>query len=325
MKKVVTHSGLAILLSAGLGGGLAVAQERTIDSAGWTAPRTAWGAPDLQGIWDYRTLTPLERPDEFDGREFLSPEEVADLEQQRRDRPDGRPPGDARTAPSVHAPYWLDYGTTNVSSGRSSLIVDPPDGKIPALSPAGSQRAAQRVARRQGRGSADAYTDRNLWERCITRGLPNGMLPAGYNNNIQILQTPDHVVILNEMIHDARIVPVSAAPETTTAQVAKVGQWRGHSRGYWEGDTLIVETGHFSAAADFRGASDNLRLVERFRLASPHTLDYTFTVTDPTTWTAPWTATFPIERIDGPMYEYACHEGNYGLLNILTAARVNEP
>jgi hypothetical protein len=325
MKKALIHSCWVLLVLAGLDGTLAAAQERANDSGGWTAPRTAWGAPDLQGIWDYRTLTPLERPDQFNGREFLSPEEVADLEQQRRDRPDGRPPGDARTAPSVHAPYWLDYGTSAVSSGRSSLIVDPPDGKIPALSPAGSQRAAQRAARRQGRGPADAYSDRNLWERCITRGLPHGMLPAGYNNNIPILQTPDHVVILNEMIHDARIVPVVAAPGTDAALAAKLGQWRGDSRGHWEGDTLIVETTNFSDAADFRGAAGNLRLVERFHLASPHTLDYTFTVTDPTTWTAPWTATFPIERIDGPMYEYACHEGNYGLLNILTAARVNEP
>ena len=315
----------SILVAAGLATQPVAAQEREPDVQAWTAPRTAWGAPDLQGIWDYRTLTPLERPDQFGGREFLSSEEVADLEQQRRDRPDGRPPGDARTAPSVHAPYWLDYGTRAVSSGRSSLIVDPPDGRIPALSQAGGQRASQRTARREGRGPADAYSDRNLWERCITRGLPNGMLPAGYNNNIQILQTQAHVVILNEMIHDARIVPIDAEPGDGAWLADGMSQWRGDSRGHWDGDTLVVATTNFSASADFRGAADNLRLVERFRLTDPHTLDYTFTVTDPTTWTAPWTATYPIERIDGPMYEYACHEGNYGLLNILTAARVNQP
>ena len=300
---------------------LAAAQGRETDAGTWTVPRTTWGAPDLQGIWDYRTLTPLERPDAFDGREFLSDEEVADLEQQRRDRPDGRPPGDPRTAPSVHAPYWLDYGTKAVSSGRSSLIVDPPDGRIPVRSPEGLRRAAQRGAASEKRGPADSFSDRNLWERCITRGLPNGMLPAGYNNNIQVLQTPDHVVILNEMIHDARVVPL----DTSKVVADSVRQWRGHSRGHWEDDTLVLETTHFSPNADFRGAAENLRLVEHFRLASPDTLDYTFTVTDPTTWTSPWTATFPIERIDGPMYEYACHEGNHGLLNILTAARVDAP
>ncbi len=323
MKHAHARIGCSLLAATSLTASLGAAQEREIDVVNWTTPRTAWGAPDLQGIWDYRTLTPLERPDELDGREFLTHEEVADLEQQRRDRPDGRPPGDPRTAPSVHAPYWLDYGTTAVSSGRSSLIVDPPDGRIPALSTEGLRRAAQRRSARQRRGPADSFSDRNLWERCITRGLPNGMLPAGYNNNIQILQTPNHVVILNEMIHDARIVPLDARHSVGATLADGVRQWRGHSRGHWEGDTLVVETTNFSPAAEFRGAADNLRLVERFRLADPTTLDYSFTVTDPTTWTSPWTATFPIERIDGPMYEYGCHEGNYGLLNILTAARVN--
>ncbi|HJN43276.1 MAG: hypothetical protein CL477_17195 [Acidobacteria bacterium] len=308
------------LLLAGVAQAPAIAQEGPTAAATWTPPRTEWGAPDLQGIWDYRTLTPLERPDQFDGREFLSDEEISSLEQQRRDRTDGRPPGDPRTAPSVHAPYWLDYGTTVVGSRRSSLIVDPPDGKIPPLSDEGERRAAERRNASGGRGSAESVEARNLWERCITRGLPNGMLPAGYNNNIHVLQTPHHVVILNEMIHDARIVPVGER----TPLPDGVRQWRGHSRGYWDGDTLVVETSNFSASADFRGASENLQLEERFRRTGPDTLDYTFTVSDPTTWTAPWTATFPIERIDGPMYEYACHEGNLGLLNILTAARVNE-
>ncbi len=286
---------------------------------GWTAPRTAWGAPDLQGIWDYRTLTPLERPEHLDGREFLSNEEIADLEQQRRERTDGRPPGDPRTSPSVHAPYWLDYGTEVVGSGRSSLIVDPPDGRIPALSDAGRHRAETRRDARAARGGADSYHDRNLWERCITRGLPNGMLPAGYNNNIQVLQTEHHVVIVNEMIHDARIVPLAARPADPS-----VPQWRGRSWGRWEGDTLMVETTDFSTASDFRGASDGLSLVERFRLSGPDTLDYSVSVTDPNTWSRPWTITFPIERIAGPMYEYACHEGNYGLENILHVARVDE-
>ena len=296
------------------------AQDRGAGAGDWTPPRTAWGAPDLQGIWDYRTLTPLERPDEFADQEFLTPEEIADLEQRRRERPDGRPPGDPRTAPSVHAPYWLDYGTEVVGSGRSSLVVDPPDGRIPPRSADGERRAAARRTAGMGRGRADAYTDRSLWERCITRGLPNGMFPAGYNNNIHVLQTPDHVVILNEMIHDARIVPLDhQAPLGDD-----VRQWRGRSRGRWEGDTLVVETTGFSPASDFRGAAEGLALVERFRRTGPDTLDYAVTISDPQTWTRPWTVTFPIERIDGPTYEYACHEGNYGLLNILSAARVEQ-
>jgi hypothetical protein len=296
------------------------AQSAAADTpTGWTTPLTAWGDPDLQGIWDYRTLTPLERPERFKGREFLSEEEIADLEEQRRERADGRPPGDPRTSPSVHAPYWLDYGTEVVGSGRSSLIVDPPDGRIPALSDTGRHRGKARRETRAARGGADSYHDRNLWERCITRGLPNGMLPAGYNNNIQVLQTEHHVVIVNEMIHDARIVPL-AAPTSASP----VPQWRGRSWGRWAGDTLVVETTGFSASSDFRGAADGLSLVERFRLSGPDTLDYSVTVTDSATWTLPWTITFPIERVDGPMYEYACHEGNYGLENILHVARVGE-
>jgi hypothetical protein len=322
MQILSTRAGIVglVVLTVHLAPGPLTAQERAETPTGWTPPRTAWGAPDLQGIWDYRTLTPLERPEELAGREFLSAEEIADLEQQRRERPDGRPPGDPRTAPSVHAPYWLDYGTEVVGSGRSSLVVDPPDGRIPELSDAGRRRATADREARAPRGGADSYTDRNLWERCITRGLPNGMFPAAYNNNIHLLQTPSHVVILNEMIHDARIVPLDGRRPLDQT----VRQWRGDSRGRWEGDTLVVETGNFSAANNFRGAADGLTLVERFRLSGPETLDYAVTITDPTTWTRPWTVTFPIERIEGPMYEYACHEGNYGLLNILSAARVDD-
>jgi hypothetical protein len=320
MKTGLVPALCAALLLAGLVPVPSVAQERPAAGAPWSPPHTPWGAPDLQGIWDYRTLTPLERPDQFDGREFLSNEEISSLEQQRLDRADGRPPGDPRTAPSVHAPYWLDYGTKVVASGRSSLIVDPPDGKIPLLSDEGERRAAARRQAQSSRGSADSVEARNLWERCITRGLPNGMLPAGYNNNIHVLQTPTHVVILNEMIHDARIVPLGKRQPLPD----HVRQWRGDSRGYWDGDTLVVETTHFSPEADFRGASENLHLEERIRRTGPDTLDYAFTVSDSSTWTAPWTVTFPIDRIDSPMYEYACHEGNQGLLNILTAARVND-
>ena len=287
----------------------------------WAAPRTAWGDPDLQGVWDYKTATPLERPDEFEGREFLSEEEVAAYEHRAATRPDGRPPDDPRSAPSVHAPEWLDYGKRVVGTRRTSLITVPRDGRIPPLSDVGERRRAARRAASQDRAVADSHHARSLWERCITRGLPNGMMPAAYNNNIQLLQTPDTVVVFNEMIHDARLISLDGQPHLDDA----IRQWRGDSRAQWEGDTLVVETTNFSEQADFRGSRGGLHLVERFTRSGPDTLTYEFTVTDPTTWTRPWTVTFPLERTQEPVYEYACHEGNHGLLNILTVARSTEP
>ena len=288
----------------------------------WSAPTTVWGAPDLQGVWDYKTATPLERPDYVADREFLTDEEVAEFERRALERADGRPPDDARTAPSVHAPYWLDYGKSVVGTKRTSLVVDPPDGRIPALSSEGERRVEARRRARRARGASDSYTDRNLWERCITRGLPTGMMPAGYNNNLQVLQTPTHVVLFNEMIHDARIVPLD--DDARHRHREPLRQWRGDSRGWWEGDTLVVETTHFSPRADFRGAGDRLHLMERFTRTGPDTITYAFTVTDPSTWSAPWTVTYPIVRTDEPVFEYACHEGNYGLAHILGNARIEE-
>ena len=287
----------------------------------WSAPRTAWGAPDLQGVWDYKTATPLERPEYVEGREFLTDEEAAEIERRAVERADGRPSDDARTAPSVHAPYWLDYGKSVVGTRRTSLVVDPPDGRIPPLSHEGESRVAARRDARRVRGSADSYADRSLWERCITRGLPTGMMPAGYNNNVKVLQTPTHVVLYNEMIHDARIVPLE--DERPPLEDAP-RQWHGDSWGWWEGDTLVVETTNFSQRADFRGAGEGLHLVERFTRSGPDAITYAFTVTDPSTWSAPWTVTYPMVRTDAPVYEYACHEGNYGLANILSNARLDE-
>jgi hypothetical protein len=289
-------------------------------TAAWKTPRTAEGQPDLQGVWDYRTLTPLERPKEFTGREFLNDQEIAQLEQRARERADGRPPGDARVAPSVHPPWWLDYGTKVVGTRRSSLIVDPPDGRVPALTPEAQRRAEARRAATKGRGPADGPEDRSLWERCITRGLPEGMLPAGYNNNIRIVQSPGFVIILMEMIHDARIVPLDGRPHNPP----NIRSWMGDPRGRWEGDTLVVETTNFSDKVVFRGASSNLKLVERFTRVDANTLDYRFTVEDPTTWARPWTVSVPMTRTREDVYEYACHEGNYGLQNILGNARAED-
>lgn len=303
------------------GRSIAQAQEADQGARGWMPPRTAWGAPDLQGVWDYRTATPLERPDEFEGREFLSDEEVAAYEHRAATRADGRPPDDPSSTPTVHAPEWLDYGKTVVGTRRTSLITAPQDGHIPPLTDEGQRRAAARRAARQGPASADSHRARSLWERCITRGLPRGMMPAAYNNNIQVLQTPTTVVIFNEMIHDARIVTLNGRPHIGDS----IRQWRGDSRAEWDGDTLVVDTTNFSEQAEFRGSNGNLHLVERFTLSGSDTLTYEFTVTDPTTWTSPWTVTFPLTRIKEPVYEYACHEGNHGLLNILSAARLTEP
>jgi hypothetical protein len=286
----------------------------------WAPPRTPDGQPDLQGIWDYRTATPLERPARFAGKAFLTDEEVAEYERLAADREDGRPPDDGRSEPSVHAPYWLDYGKKVIGPKRSSLIVDPPDGKIPALTPEGQARAAARRAASSAHGPADSPEDRNLWERCITRGLPEGVLPAGYNNNIQIQQSAGHVVLAMEMIHDARIVPLDGRPHLPGA----VRQWMGDSRGHWEGNTLVVETTNFSDKSNFRGSGEQLHLVERFTRVDADTIDYRFTVDDATTWTKPWTVAIPLVRSDGPIYEYACHEGNYAMQNILSQARTLE-
>jgi hypothetical protein len=286
----------------------------------WSPPRTADGQPDLQGIWDYRSATPLERPARFAGREFMTAAEVAEYERLAAEREDGRPPDDQRTEPSVHPSWWLDYGKTVVKTARTSLIVDPPDGKIPALTAEAQQRLAARRAAARLHGPADSYEYRSLFERCITRGVPEGMLPGPYNNNLQIIQTAEHVVLVTEMIHDARIVPIDGRPHLRPS----VREWLGDSVGRWEGDTLVVDTTNFTDKTTFRGAGANLHLVERFTRLDADTLEYRFTVDDATTWTRPWTVAYPMVRTEGPIFEYACHEGNYGLMNILSGARWQE-
>lgn len=281
---------------------------------------TSWGHPDLQGIWDRRTITPLERPARFAERAFLTDEEMLAYERSSQQRPDGRPLDDPRDGLSVHSPDDLDYGSTYLETGQTSLIVDPADGRIPPLTEeARARRAAQREARAE-RGPADSWTDRSLFERCITRGMPDGMLPGPYNNNIQIVQTPDAVLIHNEMIHETRIIALDGRP----ALPDSIRQWLGDSRGHWEGNSLVIETGNFSGQVEFRGAGEGLHVLEKFTRIDEHTLHYEFTVSDPDTWTSPWTVSFPMRRGEGPVYEYACHEGNHGLRNILTTARALE-
>ncbi len=285
-------------------------------------PRTSWGHPDLQGTWSTATITPFERPAELAGKEFFTREEAAaferqTLERENRDRRDGTAEADLARA---YNDFWWDRGTRTVPTRRTSLVVDPPDGRVPALTPEAQQRLAAAAAARKQRGPADHPEDRNLWERCITRGLPNVLLPQPYNNNFEIIQTTDHVVILAEMIHDARIIPIDGRPHLPQT----IRQWLGDSVGKWEGDTLVVETTNFTNKTSYRGAGESLRLVERFTRTAPGILTYRVTIDDPTTFTRPWTVELPAIPSDGPIYEYACHEANYGLEGILRGHRAEE-
>ena len=304
-------------------------QTRSSESAGWTAPATPWGDPDLQGIWDFRTITPMERPAELAGKAVLTAEEAADFEA-RENRRLNRDLVDPEVGGAIYPPaseggvvpyneFWYDRGNALVEDRRTSLIVDPPDGRIPPLTPEAAARAAARSEYLRDH-PADSWHDRSLGDRCIlgfNAGPP--MVPSAYNNNVQLLQTPDHVVLLNEMVHNARIVPLDGRPHGT------IPQWVGDSRAHWEDATLVVETRGFGDLVGFRGgATANLHVVERFTLVGADTLRYEFTLEDPETWTRPWTAVVPMKRTPGPMFEYACHEGNYAMDGILAGARAEE-
>jgi hypothetical protein len=288
----------------------------------WQMPRTSWGHADLQGTWSTATITPLERPADLAGKEFFTEKEAAEYERQTVDRVnrDQRADNAATDVARAYNDFWWDSGTRVVPTRRTSLIVDPPEGRIPPLTPEAEQRQAALAEVRKTRGPADNPEDRNLWERCITRGVPTAMLPQVYNNNYQIMQTKDHVVILAEMIHDARVIPLDNRPH----QPAHLRYWMGDSVGRWEGDTLVVETTNFSDKTNFRGSGENLRLVERFTRTSADILTYMVTVHDPSTFTRPWTIELPVRRSDGEIYEYACHEANYGLEGILRGHRAEE-
>ena len=298
-----------------------------------TVPRTACGQPDLQGIWDFRTITPLQRPEDLAEREFLTAEEAASLEQEAVDRnirllnrPARRTTAggsvDRRTdgTPGFYNNFWLDRGTSTVGTRRTSLIVDPPNGRMPPLTADGQNRAnARRAYRREH--PADSWVDRSAAERCIlgfNAGPP--ITPGGYNQNVQVFQTPEHVVLVTEMVHTARIVPLDGRPPLGQ----NIRQWSGDSRGHWEGETLVIETTNFTDKTRWRGSTENMRLVERVTRVDADTLLYEVTVTDPETWTSSWTASVPMQRTDVPMYEYACHEGNYAMEGILAGHREAE-
>lgn len=287
--------------------------------------RTPDGHPDLQGIWSFRTITPLERPDELADKAVLTDEEAAAFEQEqyRRQNRDLIDPaqGGANYPPESEGgvvPYnefWYDRGREVVESRRTSIIIDPPDGKIPYTAEA--QPTPRPRTAGGGRGY-DSWTDRSLWERCLTRELPR--LSGAYNNNLQIFQAAGYVVILNEMVHEARIIALNGSPHLPPS----IRQLQGDSRGHWEGETLVVETTNFTDKTNFRGSGDGLHLVERFTRADDDTLLYEFTVDDPSVWTQPWTGAFDMAKLDGLMYEYACHEANRGMEGLLAGARVQE-
>ena len=304
-------------------------------TAGGNVPRTAWGDPDLQGTYTNKTTTPLERPRELADKVFLTEEEVAAQEQAALDRNERllrRAAQKTEVGGNVGAynNFWLDGGTR--PTGRTSLLVDPADGRLPALT---SQAESVRAAARAGRREADTWEDLELNDRCLVWSAGPPMLPSAYNNTFMILQTPDYVAIQVEMIHDTRIIPLDGRPHLPT----EMRQWLGDMRGHWEEETLVVETtnlartGANAAAvggdpillrAENGRSDDTVTVIERFTRRDADTIHYEFTVEDPATWTRSFSGEFPFNRIDGHMYEYACHEGNYSMDGILGGERVLE-
>lgn len=284
------------------------------------APRTPWGHPDLQGAWTNATITPLERPEELGDREYFTEEEVAARDRASATRNDQR--GERGTVADIgsYNAFWWERGAT-LPSRRTSLIVDPPNGRMPSRTPEAQRRAEEERRARAAipRGAPIAsWKDMDEYDRCIIRAtLPR--VPTGYNNNYQIVQTPQYVAILQEQMHEVRIIPLDGRPHLPKT----VPQWLGDSRGRWDGETLVVETTNLSSEARFEGSGAARHLVERFRRIDADTIEYEFTVTDPTVWTRPFTARWPWKKIDA-LYEYACHEGNYSIVNMLSGSRADE-
>ncbi len=301
--------------------------------AKYVAPRTEFGTPDLRGVWNFSSNTPLERPAQFAGREFITAEESAALAEQIKARAEA---ADNAEGGSGGVGGYNQFWVESIAQGanlRTSLIVDPPDGRLPALNPGvkaengglGPDTGGKRPVRfRVGGVSKDGPEDRGLSERCLM-GFNSGppFMPSMYNNNVQIFLTKTHAVIMTEMIHDARVVPLDDRPPVDES----IRQWSGDSRGRWEGDTLVVETRNFTDKINtFRGAGTGatMRLTERFTRVGKDRVDYQFTIDDPATYTKPFTVLVPMVRADGELFEYACHEGNYGMANILSGARQEE-
>jgi hypothetical protein len=285
----------------------------------WTLRRTSWGDPDLQGIWNNGTITPLERPN--GQKDILSEEETSALntEAANRAQSDRRPADKVADLELAYNAEWWDRGK---SIGRTSLIVDPEDGRLPPLTPEGQKKRDALMAIKKSHGPADSWEDRPYQERCVLyHGVPP--LPTGYNNNYHIVQTPGMVAILHEMLHEVRMIPLDGRPHVGN----NIRLWMGDSRGHWEGETLVVETTNYSSRIDtfkFPADSATLRIIERFKRVAEDQIDYRWTVDNPTMYTRQWTAILPMTKDEGPIYEYACHEGNYGMRNVLSGYRAQE-
>jgi hypothetical protein len=296
-------------------------------SSKFSTPRTPWGEPDLQGTYSNRTITPFERAVNLGTREFFTPDEVAALEKRAQEQSgdDSRAKGTRGDVERAYNDFWWDRGT-KLTSLRTSMVIDPPDGRVPPQTADARTRAAEegkrpafRGAGAAGRGT-DSWLDRSTFERCITRGMPAAMTPTAYNNNYRITQSPGYVAIEIEMLGGTRVIPTDGRAHLSQ----RIRQWMGNSVGRWEGDTLVVETKNFTDKVLYRGAAENLQLVERFTRVGPKEIDYRVMMTDPTTFTKSWTIAVPYVVTGEEMFEYACHEGNYGMAGILSGAREEE-
>jgi hypothetical protein len=311
---------------------LTIAAQSGKSSSSWSVSRMPDGHPDLQGVWANNTMTPLERPAQFGNRATMTDAELADIKKRAAKMMDG---GDAFFADELilatldgktkfsssdtqvgnYGQAWL---SERVFDNRTSLIIDPPDGRIPPLAPGAAERARAQAAARQGRGPADRVQDLSLSTRCISGGTPN--IRAGYQSYFEITQGPGVVALRTEMIHDARVLPIDSGPHISKA----ITQYHGDSRAHWDGETLVVDTTNYSPNANFRGSTDHLHTIEKFTRVSRDTIEYSITIDDPTVWSRQWTLMMPLKNTGELMFEYACHEGNYGLRAILSGARAQD-
>lgn len=323
----MTKSLTVLAVAVSLAGGSALAQSaapaasKTAAAATgtWKMPRTREGKPNFEGDWVNNTFTPLERPADLKDKAFFGPGEAQAYAERNIARQKAQPQDNIHYDDFI----WMNEGTLrSYTSSRTSIIIEPADGRMPPVNAEGQQRAQARAAARKAQGApSDRVQNRALSERCITWGHEGPpMLPVGYNANVKIVQSADTIVIIQEMTHNTRVIPLVPAP--------KLGEtfrhWSGEGRGWWEGDTLVVETTNYNDQIAWRGASRNLKVTERFNLLDAETIGYGFTVEDKATWDIPWKGEIAIKKAEGEIWEYACHEGNYGVRNILNAARVED-